>query len=93
MSYIVYEVEDCATPISNKMIEAWKEDTTHRVILVSTLNLAYLQGLKSAIGVSCDLVGSDGKEIQLDQKTPMKKDFNNIFDAVKWIQKEGCADV
>lgn len=70
------------------VVENGKEPVDYNAgdILVSTLPLSYLQGIRDASGKDCGLIGSDGKEVQISRDTiPENKNFKSIEEAVKYM--------
>lgn len=85
MGFVIYEVLPDNQPIPSSIVDAWKNDMSHELILVSTLSLSYLQGLRNCLGLDCSLIGSSGTEIQIRNQGPQRRDFESVFDAAKWI--------
>lgn len=85
---IIYELDDKQIP--EAMIATWKEycQKTEELIIVSTYNLSYMQGVRDVAGLDCILIGSNGAEMQIGRNTPKYTEFNNVYDAVKSIRKD-----
>ena len=74
-------VENDKNPVDLRDIEGKK------VVLASELPLAYLQGIRDAEGIDAVLIGSGGKEIQMDkEKTPEYPGVDSIEAAIQLIQ-------
>lgn len=83
---IIYELGDKQIP--EKMIATWKEycQKTEGLIIVSAYTPSYLQGVRDAARLNCILIGSNGTEIQIGKSTPKCTEYNNVFDAVKFVR-------
>lgn len=63
------------------------EISEQEAILVSELNLSYLQGVRDALGIKAILIGSNGKEIQIFEDAPRHTGFASIDEAVKSVNE------
>lgn len=74
----VYRIKQDNSPI---------EIPDNEAILVSELNLSYLQGVRDALGIKAILIGSNGKEIQIFEDAPRYTEFASIDEAVKSVNE------